>query len=55
MKAIGAIANNFKELLAAAASVVTISISTTRMAATNYGYMAPVKAALKRSDTCRTK
>lgn len=43
------IANNFKELLAANASVVTISISTTRMAATNYGYMAPVKAALDSS------
>jgi enoyl-[acyl-carrier protein] reductase I len=28
------------------ASVVTISISTTEMAAQNYGYMAPVKAAL---------
>lgn len=28
------------------ASVVTVSISTTRMAAENYGYMAPVKAAL---------
>jgi enoyl-[acyl-carrier protein] reductase I len=28
------------------ASVVTISISTTRMAAENYGYMAPIKAAL---------
>lgn len=28
------------------ASIVTISISTTRMAAENYGYMAPVKAAL---------
>ena len=28
------------------ASVVTISISTTKMAAENYGYMAPVKAAL---------
>jgi enoyl-[acyl-carrier protein] reductase I len=28
------------------ASVVTISISSTRMAAENYGYMAPVKAAL---------
>jgi enoyl-[acyl-carrier protein] reductase I len=27
-------------------SIVTISISTTRMAAENYGYMAPVKAAL---------
>ncbi|MFH1215352.1 MAG: SDR family oxidoreductase [Pseudomonadota bacterium] len=31
------------------ASVVTISISTTRMAAENYGYMAPVKAALESS------
>ncbi len=35
-----------KPLLARDASVVTISISTTRMAAENYGYMAPVKAAL---------
>lgn len=43
------IANNFKELLDVNASVVTISISTTRMAATNYGYMAPVKAALDSS------
>ena len=42
-----AIANHFKELLAAEASVVTISISTTKMAAENYGYMAPVKAALE--------
>ena len=31
------------------ASVVTISISTTRMAAENYGYMAPIKAALDSS------
>ncbi|GIW94945.1 MAG: enoyl-[acyl-carrier-protein] reductase [NADH] [Pirellulaceae bacterium] len=31
------------------ASVVTISISTTRMAAQNYGYMAPIKAALDSS------
>ena len=43
------IANNFKDLLSTNASVVTISISTTRMAATNYGYMAPVKAALDSS------
>ncbi len=43
------IANNFKELLAPEASVVTISISTTKMAAENYGYMAPVKAALDSS------
>ena len=44
-----AIANHFKDLLASTASVLTISISTTRMAAENYGYMAPVKAALESS------
>lgn len=44
-----AISNHFKKLLAEDASVVTISISTTRMAAENYGYMAPVKAALESS------
>ena len=44
-----AISNHFKELLAPDASVVTISISTTKMAAENYGYMAPVKAALESS------
>jgi len=44
-----AICNHFKELLAEDASVVTISISTTRMAAENYGYMAPIKAALESS------
>jgi enoyl-[acyl-carrier protein] reductase I len=43
------IANHFKDLLAIDASLVTISISTTRMAATNYGYMAPIKAALDSS------
>jgi len=43
------IANQFKELLNSSGSVVTISISTTRMAATNYGYMAPIKAALDSS------
>lgn len=43
------IANHFKELLTEDASVVTISISTTKMAAENYGYMAPVKAALESS------
>ncbi len=41
--------NAFKDLLAKDASVVTISISTTRMASENYGYMAPVKAALDSS------
>lgn len=43
------IANHFKGILAENASVVTISISTTRMAAMNYGYMAPIKAALDSS------
>jgi len=41
-----AIANAFKELLDDKASVVTISISTTKIAAEPYGFMAPVKAAL---------
>lgn len=43
------IANHFKKMLAQDASMVTISISTTRMAAENYGYMAPIKAALNSS------
>ncbi len=41
-----ALANAFKPHFARPASVVTISISTTTMAAESYGYMAPVKAAL---------
>jgi len=41
-----AIANAFKDALDPNASVVTISISTTRLATENYGYMGPVKAAL---------
>jgi enoyl-[acyl-carrier protein] reductase I len=42
-----AVSNALRELLdPAAGSVVATSISTTRMAAENYGYMAPVKAAL---------
>jgi len=41
-----AIANEFKDLLDEKASVVTISISTTKMAAEPYSFMAPVKAAL---------
>lgn len=42
-----AVSNAFKDILdKEQGSVVTISISTTRMAAENYGYMAPVKAAL---------
>ena len=43
------ISRAFKGLFAADASVVTISISSTTMAAENYGYMAPVKAALDSS------
>ncbi len=41
-----AIARHFTKALTADSSIVTISISTTKMAAQNYGYMAPVKAAL---------
>lgn len=41
-----ALANAFKDRFDADASVATISISSTRIAAENYGYMAPVKAAL---------
>ena len=44
-----AICNALKDQLAKDASVVTISISTTRMASESYGYMAPVKAALDSS------
>ncbi len=44
-----AIANSLKGLLASDGSVVTISISTTRMASENYGFMAPIKAALDSS------
>lgn len=41
-----ALARALRPSLAADASVVTISISSTSMAAENYGYMAPIKAAL---------
>ena len=44
-----ALANAFREQFDPDASVVTVSISTTRMAAENYGFMAPVKAALDSS------
>jgi enoyl-[acyl-carrier protein] reductase I len=45
-----ALSEAFREALdPESGSVVTISISTTRMAAENYGYMAPVKAALDSS------
>jgi len=41
-----ALANALRPRLAPEASLVAISISSTRTAAENYGYMAPVKAAL---------
>ena len=45
-----ALSNAFKDVLdPQTGSVVTVSISTTRMCAENYGYMAPVKAALDSS------
>ena len=44
-----AIARVFQPLLREDASVVAISISTTRMASESYGFMAPVKAALDSS------
>lgn len=44
-----AVANAFAKALDRHASVVTISISTTRMAVESYGYMAPAKAALDSS------
>jgi len=43
------VSNALKPLFASDASVVTVSISTTRMASENYGFMAPVKAALDSS------
>ena len=50
-----AISNATKDLLAEDASVVAISISTTRMASESYGYMAPIKAALDSSLAFLTK
>jgi enoyl-[acyl-carrier protein] reductase I len=43
------VSNALRDVLDRSASVVTISISTTRMASENYGFMAPVKAALDSS------
>ena len=43
------LANSLKTILEPNGSAVTISISTTRMASENYGFMAPVKAALDSS------
>jgi len=44
-----ALADALKDLLQPQASVVALSISTTRLAAESYGYMAPIKAALDSS------
>lgn len=44
-----ALSNALKDLISADGSVVTIGISTTRMASESYGFMAPVKAALESS------
>lgn len=44
-----ALSNACKDLFAPDAAVVTVSISSTRTAALNYGYMAPIKAALDSS------
>lgn len=44
-----ALSKSLQPLLDPDASVVTISISTTRMASENYGFMGPVKAALDSS------
>jgi enoyl-[acyl-carrier protein] reductase I len=50
-----ALSNALKDQLLPTASVVTISISTTTMASENYGYMAPIKAALDSSLAFLTK
>lgn len=50
-----ALAGALKEQIARDGSVVTISISTTRMASESYGFMAPVKAALDSSLAFLTK
>jgi len=40
------VVNRLRPLLSSQASIVTLSISTTRMASESYGYMGPIKAAL---------
>lgn len=50
-----AVCNALKDSLARDASVVTIGISTTRMASESYGFMAPIKAALESSLAFLTK
>ena len=50
-----AVSNALKDLFANDAAVVSISISTTKMASENYGFMAPIKAALDSSLAFLTK
>ncbi|MEM6978376.1 MAG: SDR family oxidoreductase [Planctomycetota bacterium] len=50
-----AVCNALRDRLAVDASVVTIGISTTRMASESYGFMAPIKAALESSLAFLTK
>lgn len=50
-----AVCNALKDCFTNDASVVTIGISTTRMASESYGYMAPIKAALESSLAFLTK
>lgn len=49
------VCNALKDRFAKDASVVTIGISTTRMASESYGFMAPIKAALESSLAFLTK
>ena len=49
------VCNALKDLFTENASVVTIGISTTRMASESYGFMAPIKAALESSLAFLTK
>ncbi|MGB1927629.1 MAG: SDR family oxidoreductase [Rubripirellula sp.] len=49
------VCNAIKDRLEPTASVVTIGISTTRMASESYGFMAPIKAALESSLAFLTK
>ncbi|MCA9138844.1 MAG: SDR family oxidoreductase [Planctomycetales bacterium] len=49
------LANALKDRFDRDASVVTIGISTTRMASESYGFMAPIKAALESSLAFLTK
>ena len=50
-----AVCNAIKDSFEPDASVVTIGISTTRMASESYGFMAPIKAALESSLAFLTK